>query len=99
TPLLGGDEYINFVGLMILAFGIMFEAPLLLFFLGLVGVVSVEQLRRHRRVAILVIVVVAAVITPSQDPYTMTFLSLPLYLFYEITVALLALVKKRRASI
>lgn len=98
VPFLGAEEYLNFVGLMLLGFGVMFELPLVLFFLGLVGVLSVEQLRAGRRVAIVAITVVAAVITPSQDPYTMLLLSVPLYLSYEITILLLRAVLRRRAK-
>ena len=98
VPFLGAEEYLNFVGLMLLGFGLMFELPLVLFFLGLIGAVSIEQLRKGRRSAILIIVILAAVITPSQDPYTMLLLSAPLYLFYEITIVLLSLVLKRRAK-
>lgn len=98
VPLLGAEEYLNFVGLMLLGFGVMFELPLVLFFLGLIGAISIEQLRAGRRTAIVVITILAAVITPSQDPYTMLLLAVPLYLFYEITILLLSLVLKRRAK-
>lgn len=98
VPLLGAEEYINFVGLMLLGFGVMFELPLVLFFLGLVGVLSVEQLRRGRRVAIVSLAAMAAIVTPSQDPYTMLLLLVPLYLFYEITILILARVLKRREA-
>jgi sec-independent protein translocase protein TatC len=97
-PLLGAEEYLNFVGLMLLGFGLLFELPVLLFFLGLAGVFSIEQLRRGRRVAVVVIVTLAAVITPSQDPYTMIVLSVPLYAFYELTILILASVKRRGGS-
>jgi sec-independent protein translocase protein TatC len=97
-PLLGAEEYLNFVGLMLLGFGLMFELPMVLFFLGLAGVLSIEQLRASRRVAIVVIVALAAVVTPSQDPYTMLILSIPMYGFYELTILALALVLRRRRA-
>lgn len=96
TPLLRADNYLNFVGLMIMVFGVTFELPLVLFFLGLARVVTVEQLRQQRRLAIVVIFVIAAVVTPSQDPYTMTIMAVPLYLLYELTIVLLRLLLKRR---
>jgi sec-independent protein translocase protein TatC len=92
------EEYLNFIGLMLLGFGLMFELPLALFFLGLIGVVSVEQLKHQRRVAIVVIAALAAVATPSQDPYTMLVMAVPLYLMYEITILVLGAVIKRRKS-
>jgi sec-independent protein translocase protein TatC len=95
-PLPGAEEYLNFVGLMLLGFGLMFELPLVLFFLGLAEAISVEQLRRGRRVAIVVIVALAAIITPSGDPYTLLILAVPLYALYELTILALRLVLRRR---
>ena len=85
-PFFSAADYLGFIGLIILVFGVTFEAPLLLFFLGLVGVVNVEQLRGSRRSAIVVIAIVSAVVTPSQDPYTMLAMAVPLYLFYELAI-------------
>jgi sec-independent protein translocase protein TatC len=97
VPLLGAEEYLNFVGLLLLGFGIMFEIPLLLFFLGLVGVITVDQLRRQRKVALVAIVALAAIVTPSQDPYTLLVLAVPIYMLYELTIVLLGVVHRRRA--
>jgi sec-independent protein translocase protein TatC len=94
--LLDAERYLNFVGLMLIAFGVTFELPLVLFFLGLSGVVSVDQLRRQRKAALVSIVALAAVVTPSQDPYTMLILAVPLYAFYEVTILLLSAVLRRR---
>jgi sec-independent protein translocase protein TatC len=92
------EEYLNFIGLMLLGFGLMFELPLVLFFLGLIGVVSTEQLKRQRRVAIVTIAALAALVTPSQDPYTMLVMAIPLYLMYEVTIFVLGSVIKRRKA-
>lgn len=80
------SKYVSFVGLMIAAFGIGFEFPVLLVFLQLVGVLKPRQLIEGWRVAILVIVVIAAVITPSGDPITLMLLAVPLILFYFISI-------------
>lgn len=98
TPFFRADTYLNFVGLMFIGFGVAFELPLLLFFLGLAGVVTVDQLRKQRRAAFVAITAIAAVVTPSQDPYTMMIMALPLYLLYELTILLLKMVTKRRAE-
>jgi sec-independent protein translocase protein TatC len=90
------EEYLNFVGLILIAFGVTFQLPLLLFFLGLANVVKVEQLRRHRRYAIVAIALIGAVVTPTQDPFTMMALALPLYALYELVIVLLAAAKKRK---
>lgn len=96
-PLIEANQYLNFVGLVVIAFGLTFEMPLVLLFLGLAGVVSVQQLRRQRKLAVVLIFALAAVVTPSQDPYTMSAMALPLYAFYEITILVLSALMKRRA--
>jgi sec-independent protein translocase protein TatC len=83
---------------MLLGFAVAFELPLVLFFLGLAGAVSVDQLKKQRRVAIVAIVALAAIVTPSQDPYTLLLLAAPLYLLYEATIVVLRVVKRRRAK-
>jgi sec-independent protein translocase protein TatC len=98
TAVPDAEEYLNFIGFMLLGFGVMFELPIVLFFLGLADVVSLETLRRQRRVAVIIIVAVAAIVTPSQDPYTMLILAIPLYGFYEATILILSRVLKRRAQ-
>lgn len=96
TAFLGAEEYLNFVGLMLIAFGVTFELPLVLIFLGLAGVISVAQLRAHRKTAVLSIAILAAVATPTQDPFTMLLMSAILYLFFEITILALAALLRRR---
>jgi sec-independent protein translocase protein TatC len=98
ATLFRAQDYLNFVGLIILVFGVTFELPILLFFLGLAGVLPVEVLRQHRRAALVGIVALAAVVTPSQDPYTMLAMAVPLYGFYELTIVLLKLVARRKAK-
>jgi sec-independent protein translocase protein TatC len=85
-PLLTADKYLSLVSLMIVAFGIAFEFPVLLVFLLLARVLTTQQLRRWRRWAIVIIVTFAAVITPSQDPYSLFFMAGPMYLFYEVSI-------------
>jgi sec-independent protein translocase protein TatC len=96
NPLLGAEEYLSFVGFMLLGFAIAFELPLVLFFLGLAGAITIDQLKRQRRVAIVGIAALAAIVTPSQDPYTLLLLAAPLYLLYEGTIVLLRIVKRKR---
>jgi sec-independent protein translocase protein TatC len=98
NPLLGAEEYLNFVGFMLLGFAVAFELPLILFFLGLAGAVTIEQLKKQRRVAVVAIVALAALVTPSQDPYTLLLLAAPLYLLYEATIIVLRVVKRKRAK-
>jgi sec-independent protein translocase protein TatC len=93
-PLLTADRYLSMVTLMIVAFGVAFEFPVVLTFLLLARVISTAQLRRWRRATIVCVTIFAAVITPSQDPYSMLFMMVPMYLFYE-TCIIIGRVMKR----
>lgn len=93
-PELTADKYLGFVSLMMVAFGVAFEFPVVLVFLLLARVLTTRQLRRWRRPAALVIVVFAAVITPSQDPYSLFFMAVPMYLFYEMSIIIGRLLKR-----
>ncbi len=87
-------KYISFVLLLTLAFGISFEFPLVLIFLAWIRVVSSIRLRQWRRYAILFIVIFAAVITPSQDPFTLLAMSIPMVIFYEATIWITRIMKR-----
>ncbi len=71
---------------MIVGFGIGFEFPILLCFLQMIGVVSPQLLRKYWRHSVVGIVFIVAVVTPSGDPISLTVLSVPMYLFYEISI-------------
>lgn len=88
------SKYLSLITLMVAAFGIAFEFPILLVFLELAGVVPSRRLRKWRRPAIVVIVAVAAVITPSQDPYSLFAMAVPMYVFYEASILIGRLLKK-----
>jgi sec-independent protein translocase protein TatC len=87
-------KYLRLVMLMFLAFGLAFEFPVLLVFLELAGVLTTAQLKKWRRPAAVIILVVAAVITPSQDPWTLLAMSVPMYIFYEASILIGRLLKK-----
>ena len=86
TPALTYDKYVSLVALMIVAFGLSFEFPVILMFLLLARVLSTQQLRKWRRYAIVIIVAFAAIITPSQDPYSLFAMAIPMYIFYEACI-------------
>ena len=86
--------YLSLVMLMIVAFGVAFEFPILLVFLELAGVLPSARLRKWRRPAIVIIVAVAAVITPSQDPYSLFAMAVPMYIFYEGSILVGRILKK-----
>jgi sec-independent protein translocase protein TatC len=94
SPQFTSDRYLTLVSLMIVAFGLSFEFPVVLVFLLLAGVLKTEQLRKWRRWAIVLIVTFAAIITPSQDPYSLFFMAAPMYVFYEASIIIGRIMKK-----
>lgn len=88
------DKYLTLVTLMIIAFGVAFEFPLLLVFLLMVRIINTRQLRAARRWAAVGITIFAAVITPSQDPFSLLFMAVPMYIFYEISIIIGRLMKR-----
>lgn len=87
-------RYLNLIVLMMVAFGVAFLFPVVLVFLQLARVLTSRRLRSWRRPAILVIVIAAAVITPTQDPYSLFAMVLPMYLFYEGAILIGRLLKR-----
>ena len=86
--ILSPSKYLRLVILIALAFGVAFLFPVLLVFLQLAGVLTSRRLQAWRRPAIVAIFVVAAVITPSQDPYSLLAMAGPMYLFYEASIVI-----------
>lgn len=90
------SSYIRLVGLMIAAFGIGFEVPVLLVFLQLAGAVTPQTLARSWRYAIVVIFVLAAVITPSGDPISLIALAGPMLVLYFVAILIGWLMQRSR---
>ena len=80
------SSFIGFVTNFMLAVGITFELPPVMFLLAKLGVVSAKRMSRVRRFVIVIAFVVAAVITPTPDPVNQTIVALPIYLLYELGV-------------
>lgn len=84
-PLPSMKEYLGFSAKLLLAFGLVFELPLVLTFLARLGVVSVDFLKKNRKYALLLFFVGAAILTPP-DVITQVMMALPLILLYEISI-------------
>ena len=67
--------------------GLVFELPILAWVLSKFVLVNQEMLKKYRRYAIVVLLILAAVITPTGDPFTLAVVFLPLYLLYEVSIA------------
>ena len=87
-PTLRISEWISFATILPLVFGVCFQTPLVMMILERIGIVTVETYRSKRRFAILIIVVIAAVITPTGDPFTLMLLALPMCTLYELGILL-----------
>ncbi len=89
------NSYLGFFAVLIVVFGVTFELPVVLVLLGVLGIISSRWLRTHRRTAIIVIIGASILITPGADPFTPTALAIPLVVFYEASILILAKVFKR----
>jgi len=98
NQLLQAEKYITFVSMFLLAFGVVFELPLVMMLLAWAGLVDHVKMRKVRKYAVLVMAVVAMVLTPSQDPLSMALMLIPLLLLYEFGIWLSRTAAKRRAK-
>lgn len=92
------DTYFSMMSKILLGLGLVFEMPMLIFFLARLGIVSAGQLIRWFRWAVLLIFVVAAVITPTPDVATQTVFAVPMILLYLLGVVVAAIFGKKRDS-
>lgn len=90
-------DYISFITMLMLIFGVAFQTPIAIFFLTKTGLVSIESLRRSRKYVILVIVIISAMATPP-DAISQIGLAIPLYALFELGVLLSSISQKKRKS-
>ncbi len=95
------SEYMGFASTLLLAFGIVFELPLIIIALARFGIVSVAFLRKYRKYAILSFFIIAAILTPSPDAVTQCIMAVPLCVLYELSIfgAMFVSKKKTEATI
>jgi len=95
-PLISVGKYLSFAAWMVLAFGIVFELPVVSFFLGKAGIITHRTLSKARRYAIVGILLLAGAITPSPDVFSQLMLAGPLYFLYEVSVILVRYTGRKR---
>jgi len=88
------QSYISTLVLMCLTMGIVFEIPILSWLFAKLGFLTADFMRRYRKHAIVIILIVAAVITPTSDVFTLSLVTLPMWVLYEASI----LVVNRAAS-
>ncbi len=89
------NEYMSFIIGLILASGIVFELPMLSFFLGRLGILTPAFMRHYRKHAVVVILIIAAVLTPGPDIASQATLAIPLYLLYELSIFVVQITGKK----
>ena len=91
-------SYYNILSWLVLGVGASFEFPLVIVLLVWLGIVSTAFLRKYRRHAFVVIFIIAAVITPTPDPFVQTTFAVPLYLLYELAIIISTRIEKKRTE-
>jgi len=97
VPMISINEYFDLILMVLLGLGLVFELPILIFFLSLFGIVTPKFLWHNFRYAVLIIAVVAAIITPTPDAQTMLIFMMPMVLLYFVGIAVSSsVVRKKR---
>lgn len=89
-------SYVSTVSSLVLGCGLLFQFPVVVYFLTKVGMITPQLMRQYRRHAIVVIIVLGAVVTPSADPFSLAIISIPLYILYEISIFTSAVVLRKK---
>lgn len=98
VPMLSISEQLGLVMAMLLGFGVVFEVPVIIAFLSMVGLVSVEFLVKYRRHAMIANTLLAALITPTGDPLNLAMMAVPMCLFYEVGILLARILGKKKPA-
>lgn len=97
-PNLRITEWIRFATILPLIFGVCFQTPLVMLMLERIGILTAEDFRAKRKLAILFMVVGAAVITPTQDPFSLALLAVPMVILYELGLVLIDMNKTKEST-
>ncbi len=89
------SSYIGTLLLLCLLMGILFEIPILCWILARLGFIKADLMRKYRRHAIVAICIIAAIITPTADAFTLFVVALPIYLLYELSICIVRRSEKR----
>lgn len=90
------DSYLSSVMTLTLGSGVIFQLPVIIYILSKLGIMTPAFMRASRRYSTVLILIVAAVVTPTADPYTMLIVALPLFLLYELSITISASIEKKK---
>jgi len=90
------DSYLSSVMTLTLGSGIIFQLPVIIYILSKLGVMTPAFMRASRRYSTVLILIIAAIVTPTADPYTMLIVAMPLFLLYELSIYISAAIEKKR---
>lgn len=96
VPMISINEYFDLILMVLLGLGLVFELPILIFFLSLFGIVTPQFLWKNFRYAIAIIAIVAAIITPTPDAQTMLIFMMPMVILYFVGIAVSAMVVRKK---
>lgn len=90
------DSYLSSVMTLTLGAGVIFQLPVIIYILSKVGIMTPAFMRASRRYSTVLILIIAAVVTPTADPYTMLIVAMPLFLLYELSIYISANIEKKK---
>lgn len=90
------DEYFSFIISTMLAAGVVFELPMVSFFLSKIGILKPQFMKKYRKHAIILILLIAGILTPSPDVTSQLLLAVPLFILYEISIIICKLSQKKQ---
>lgn len=96
TPMISVGSYVDFCLKFVLAFGVIFELPLIIVFLARLGLVTPQFLAKNRKFAVLFAFIIGAVLTPTPDAFNQTLMAVPVIFLYEIGILLARIMYRNR---
>jgi sec-independent protein translocase protein TatC len=91
-------SYVGTIVGVVFGSGLLFQLPVVIFFLTKIGIVTPTFLRKYRKHAVIIILIIGAIVTPTADPLSQSLISIPLYLLYEISILISASVVRKKAK-
>jgi sec-independent protein translocase protein TatC len=92
------ENYFSFVGWLVLAFGASFELPVVMGFVARVGIIDAKFFRKKRKIAVVLVFIASAILTPTQDPFTLLLMAIPLLILYEIGIRFAVMLGNQRVN-